>query len=383
MNHHRIFALILALVLLLSCSALADSGYDFDATVVCVEPEYVLAAIGGTVESVPVMAGQLVASGDTLVTLSTTKIYAAEDGVVTGVFAQPGDSTSAVAERYGALLYIEPDSKYVIKASTSNSYAAADNKYVHVGETVYLMCTSDGAHTGEGVVTAVSGEDFTVEVTSGDFYMGETVSVCRDSGYLSKSRIGRGDIERSDNIAVTAGNDSGSVVKVHVQDGDEVKAGDLLVETLSGEYDAYYCTGSALASDADGILASISATVGGKVSKGDVIATVYPRENLVMEVALNETNLTELNVGDAVEISFNWNADADGAVCQGVVTDILYTAAASGAGADSESTASYTAYIDFEADENVRIGMTAIVYPVSSEAAAAEEAPAEDPNGIG
>lgn len=368
MNKHRIFSLILVCAMLLSGSALAAS-YDFDATVVCVNPAYITADIGGTVESVPVRAGQLVESGDILATLSTEKIYATADGTITGIFAEEGDSASAVTGRYGALMYIEPDSKFTIEASTSSSYNSSENKYVHVGEHVYLICYSDGDHTGEGFVSSVNGEDFTVEVTSGSFYMGETVSVCRDPEYKSKSRIGRGDATRIENIAVSAGEGAdASIVKIHVSDGDSVKAGDLLAETLSGVYDGYYCTGNTLSSDGAGILASINATVGSPINKGDVLATLYPRENLQLKVDLNESNLGELAVGDEVQITFNWNEDADGASSyKGVVSDILYTAAesnaAGGENGESSESVSYAAYIDFDADESVRLGMTAIVYP--------------------
>lgn len=369
MSHSRIFSLIAALALLSSGSALAASNYDFDASVVCVNPTYVTAAIGGTVESVPVMAGQLIESGNTLATLRTEKIYASSDGVITGVFAEAGDSAATVSERYGALMYIEPDSKFTIEASTSSSYNSSENKYVHVGEHVYLICYSDGDHTGEGFVSSVNGEDFTVEVTSGSFYMGETVSVCRDPEYKSKSRIGRGEATRIENIPVNANEgSSSSIVKLYVSDGDTIKAGDLLLETLSGTYDGYYCTGNALTSDFSGILASINASVGAQVNKGDVIATLYPRENLQLKVSLNESELSDLTVGDEVQITFNWNEDSDGAsVYPGIVSDILYAAEETSSmnenGGETSDSANYTAYIDFEADESVRIGMTAVICP--------------------
>ena len=393
MKTRILLSLMLIAALALSGAALADSDYDFDAKVVCVRPEYVTAAIGGTVASVPVLAGQLVSTGDALAELKTTKVYASADGTITGVFCAPGDSVSDVTSRYGALMYIEPDSKYTLTASTDNAYNLSENKYIHVGEAVYLSC-SEGTHTGEGFVTAVNGTDFTIEVTTGSFYMGETVSVYRSAARESKTRIGRGDIERIANIAVTGSSGSSgtsnsngvggdnassssstaSVVALHVSDGDSVKAGDLLLETLSGEYDARYCTGSSLASDLDGILASTPLSVGASISKGDVIATVYPRERLQLEVDVNEADLAALPVGAQVQISFNWNEDSDDAnVFIGQVADVLYAAVESAGGMEGEAsdTAAYAAYIDFEADENIRLGMTATVRPVSQ---AAEDA---------
>lgn len=378
MKTRTLLSLALAAALMFPAGALAESDYDFDAKVVCVQPEYVTAAIGGTVASVPVLAGELVKTGDALAELNTVKIYAPADGTVTGVFCESGDSVTDVTGRYGALLYIEPDSKYTLTASTDNAYNLSENKYIHVGETVYLAC-SDATHTGQGFVTAVNGTDFTIEVTAGSFYMGETVSAYRAENRATRTRVGRGTIERIANIAVSGtsgeGESDASVVAVHVADGDAVEAGDLLMETLTGEYDARYCTGSGLTSDADGILASTGLTVGGTVNKGDVIATVYPRENLQMEVDVNEADLAALPVGTPVQISFNWNEDVEDAnVYMGTVARVLYAAAeAADAEGESGDSAAYAAYIDFDADENIRLGMTATVRPVSAAAEDVEE----------
>ena len=381
MKLRALCSLILACVLLLGGAALAD--YEFDGTVVCVRPDYVTASIGGTVAGVPVLTGQLVSSGDVLAEPATTKVYAAVDGDVTGIFCAPGDSISDITGRYGALLYLEPDSKYSLTASTDYAYNASANKYIHVGEQVYLL-SSDGSSSGAGFVTAVNGTDFTVEATSGSFTIGNTVYVYREAAHTAKSRIGRGEIERAGNVSVTAQGEGGSVAALHVAEGDHVQAGDLLLETLSGEYDASFCTGSDLVSDTDGILAALNVSVGANVNKGDVIATLYARDKLQLKVEVNEADLSALTEGTPVEIRFNWNEDAeDAASLPGTVRQVLYTAveAASGDGmsesGSASDSASYIAYIDFDADEDTRIGMTAVVRPVSTEDAApdAEEAP--------
>lgn len=356
----RFICVVLSLCLLASLGALAESAFDFDATVVCIQPEYVTAAIGGTVSSVPVQAGQLIDAGDVVVSLSTTKIYAGANGTVTGVFCAPGDSISDIVGHYGALMYIEPDGKYTVAASTDNAYNLSENKYIHVGEQVWLSC-ADGTHTGEGFVTSVDGTSYNVEVTSGGFYMGETVSIYRSSSRTAKSRIGRGDIGRIANVAVSGPSEGGSVVFMHVGEGSEVKAGDLLMETLAGEFDARYCTGSDIVSTADGVVASVNAQTGGTVNKGDVVATIYPTGNFQLEAQVNEMDLSALSVGTLVNIKFNWNEDDEDAhVYQGTVSRILYTPLESGGG---EDTAIYPAYIDFDADDSIRLGMTATVRP--------------------
>lgn len=352
MRKHKWMILFLALVVALIPVGASAASVDLDGTVVGVDAVRVIAPIGGTVEEVPVMAGQLVEAGEGLVQLKTTKVYASESGTVTGIFAQVGDNLEVVSEKYGAALVIEPDSKYQIVASTDNSYSAQENKYVHVGEKVYLKCTSDGAHKGEGTVISVVGTDFTVEVTSGDFYMGETISVFREEDYASSTRIGRGDIERCTNLSVTG---TGSLVALHVSDGERVERGDLLFETLEGEFDAYYSTGTLLTTNTSGILAELNVSEGGQVAKGDAIASIYPRENLRIAVALQEANLSALSVGDTVSISFNWNEDGENSDCVGTVTEILYTAS------EGEDV-TYTAYVDFEAGEEIRLGMGCVVY---------------------
>ena len=53
------------------------------------------------------MSGRMhVEKGATLYSYQTEKTYAAEDGKVTGVFAQAGDDAETVSEKYGADLYI-------------------------------------------------------------------------------------------------------------------------------------------------------------------------------------------------------------------------------------------------------------------------------------
>ena len=116
-NTRYLISSLLMLALLLSCSALADT-ITFPGTVAASQTHEVYAPIGGTVEAVNVEAGQKVAAADAIVTLSTTKVYAEESGTVTGVFGQPGDSAETVAQKYGAVMYLEGESVYSIAAST-------------------------------------------------------------------------------------------------------------------------------------------------------------------------------------------------------------------------------------------------------------------------
>ena len=377
----RILTGALACALLTPC-ALAET-ISFTGTVSAKATSEVYAPIGGTVESVNAVAGQQVRAGDVLATLATTKVYAPEDGVITGLFAQPGDSADSVSQRYGAVLYIEGASVYTISASTDNAYNTTENKFVHVGENVYLSCYSDGSHSGTGVITAIEGTSYTVEVTSGAFLIGETVSVYRGESATTAERIGRGTLGRINPTAVSA---SGSIVSLAVQDGDAVQKGDLLFETLEGSFDGSYMSGSEIRATADGVVSQVSLTQGGRLEKGSVAAVLYPEGAMQIQAQIAEANLGLIHVGDPVEIELNWNSDAE-VRYTGVVSMISAIADSSASGGSGESMSSsgdvtYTVYIDFTPDADTRYGMTAVVSTLDEEniegEAVEEEAPAEE-----
>lgn len=377
----RILTGALACALLTPC-ALAET-ISFTGTVAAKSTSEVYAPIGGTVESVQAVAGQQVRAGDVLATLATTRVYAPEDGVITGLFAQPGDNAETVAQRYGAVMYIEGASVYTISASTDNAYNTTENKFVHVGESIYLSCYSDGSHSGTGVITAIEGTGYTVEVTSGEFLIGETVNVYRGESATTAARIGRGTLGRRNPTAVSA---SGSIVSIAVQDGDTVQKGDLLFETLEGSFDGYYMSGSQILATADGVVAQIGLSQGGRLEKGSVAAVLYPEGAMQIQAQIAEANLGLIHVGDPVEIELNWNSDAE-VRYTGVVSMISAIADSSASGGSGESMSSsenvtYTVYIDFTPDADTRYGMTAVVSTLDEEIedveVVEEEAPADE-----
>ena len=62
--------------------------------------------------------------------------------------------------------------------------------------------------------------DYTVDVRSGEFLVGETVSIFRGDSATSANRIGRGELTRKSPTAVTG---TGSIVSFAVADGDSVE----------------------------------------------------------------------------------------------------------------------------------------------------------------
>ena len=380
----RILVLTMAVLLALSGAAVAE--VSFQGRVIAGETVAIAAPFGGVVDKVHVRLGDPLEVGDPVASLETTRVYAAADGTVSGIFAQEGDDTEGIVSRYGAVLYLEPVNRYTVSASTEKAYNSSATKYVHIGEKVYLSCTKDGSHTGTAVVTGVaeaggSGQDdasssegytsFTLEVTGGDFYMGETVGIFRDSGFDSKSRIGRGTIRQNAAIPVKG---SGSVLRMHVSEGETVERGQLLFETVTGALDGLYAVDSDVVSGVKGLVASVDTAPGSAVEKGSKLITVYPEGSFQIEVLVNELDLNDIHEGDAVAVEFDW--DVEGRLrLNGTVASISHVNAASGeSGAASSSGAEYSAYIDFDAADEVRLGMSVVVYMAGDAPAFAEGA---------
>ena len=339
-----------------ACALLMGSAgaVSFSGTVVASDTIEIYAPIGGSVESVEVSVGEKVQAGDVLATLETTKVYASEDGAITGIFGEPGDNAETIAERYGAVMYIEGETVYTIAASTDEAYNTTDTKFVHVGEEVYLHCYSHGTHTGWGVITSIEGTDYNVNVLEGDFLLGETVSIFRGETTASSSRIGRGEISRKSPTAVTG---SGSIVSIAVQDGDTVQKGSLLFETLDGSFDGLYMSGAQITADAAGTIYQLNLSQGSKTEKDSVAAVIYPEGKMRIEALVNEYNLSEIAVGDKVNVELIWNQDEE-VNYEGTVSMISGIAAEGNA--ESEEV-SYTVYVDFTPDANTRYGMSAVV----------------------
>ena len=352
MKQKTIFSILAVCILVPS---LAFASVSFEGTVVSSDTTAVMAAFGGVISSVSVQAGDVVDVGDVLADVTTTKVYASEAGEVTGIFGQVGDYVDNVVDRYGAVLYITPENKYIIEeADISRGYNDGENIYVHLGETVYLRSYSLSiGNLGEGVITAVDGDTFTVETTDGEFWVGETISVYRDSEYTTSSRIGRGDLSRAEEVAV--GDTGGSIVAIYVQDGDVVERGQLLYETVSGELDNLTADGNELKSTAAGIVESIEISAGSSVEKGALVATVCSSDTMQVLVEINEYDLADVHVGDEVLLSFTYD-DTGSSYITGTVemiSDISFSS--------DSSDVSYYVYIDFEPTEEIRLGMTVLM----------------------
>ena len=355
MNKRILTALCLLCSLsLLTAGALADS-LTLNGTVAAGKTIEVYAPIGGTVASVAAEVGQEVGAEDVLYALKTTKVYADENGTVTGVFGEPGDSAATVSTRYGAVMYLEGDSVYSVSASTDNAYNTTDTKFVHVGETVYLKCRSNSDRVGAGTITSIEGTSYQIKVSSGTFIPGDSVDIYRDVEYSTSKRIGRGTVSRTSPTAVTA---SGSIVRFAVKDGDKVKRGDLLLETLDGTFDGYYMSGTDILAGSAGIVGSLSATQGSSIQGGNVVAVIYPRDGMRVEATVPEDSRSEIKVGDKVMIELESD---ESKTYKGTVT-MVSSVAESGS-----SETSYRVLVSFTPDHEVNFGMSVVVTTLEGE----------------
>lgn len=340
----RVFLLTLAMMLM-NVSALAEV-VSLDGTVTASYTYEIYSDSSATVENVFVSEGETLQAGDAIASLRTTKVYAEEDGTVTAVFANVGDLTDTVAERYGASIYLEGSVTYTITASTEKAYDSIESKLVHVGETVYLRGRTNESHVGTGVITAVDGTSYTVQVTEGDFLVGETVSIYRSESYLDAERVGRGDVARTAPITVTG---TGRVIAMYANPGSEMMRGDLLMETLEGSG-----TSNVIAADVAGVVAAVNVAQGSAIEENAVAVVIWPSDAMQIEATVNETDLASVNIGDTVNLTFDWNADS-GETMTGTVSRISAIS-----DADSEDTV-FTVTISFTPDESVRYGMNVTV----------------------
>lgn len=354
---------------LLSASALADYELSYEGTVTAEDSVPVAAVYGGKVSMLTVRKGDLVQKGDLIAEIASTLNYAPLEGTVSGVYASEGDDAESIGERYGAVLYIEPLHKYTISATTDKAYNSSETHFIHLGETVYLSCAADGSHYGTGIVSALTENGYNVEVTGGEFYIGEKVGIYRDPDNTKESCLGYGKLDRAAPIAVKG---NGSILKVHVKNGDFVERGQLLFETVEGVLDGLYSPQTGITASESGIIASVEAGIGSSVGKGEAVVKLYPLDQLQISFNLPEADLFSIAIGDPVNIEFYW--DNNGTMnTTGTITSISHIGEAE---TESSDKMYYKTIVNFKYVDGIRLGMNVSVYPTHAdpEPAAAEEA---------
>ena len=308
----------------------------------------VTAPMSGTLNAFDLTAGDTVAAGQNLMGFITTGVYATENATVGAVFVQPGDDAAAAMARYGMLLGLEPAQSQQIQASTTGAYNDDANRTLHLGETLNFKSNKSTRVDGQRQEVAESGAQYTVDVLAGDFELNESLTLYRDDGYDQKDCVGKGTIVRRDPLPVQG---SGRVAAVHVQEGQQVTAGQLLLELVSADADPQAFSPWVTAQEA-GVVASVAVTPGQQVWKGQLLCRLYLTDDLEVVAEVDEMDLGTLRVGDTLPVTLDMNPEQ---IITGTVTEI------SALGVTRQDAAYYTVHVSIPASSG-RLGASASVY---------------------
>ncbi len=360
MSMKKLLTLLLTLVLTFGLTAsLAETqqgSVSYSGVVTYRETMTVRAPFGGVLADSSLKAGDSVKAGEPLFTLLTTKVYAPLDGVVRGLHAQPGDAAATVAQRYGALCYVEPAGRYTVSANTANAYDSSSthnaNRYLNEGETVYLRSSDDNDRTGVGIITQTDGRTFQVEVLTSNLDPEDKVSIYRDEAFTTAKRIGSyARVQKAAAVAVTA---EGSILTCAVSEGQTVHRGDLLFETVTGTVDNLAAASAQVQSPVDGVVVSVAQTSGQTVQKDATLATLYASDALCVQFDMDEGDLDTLAIGTAVRATLDALPQRD--ALMGTITAISNLS-------KGEGDARYTATVTLTDTANLREGMNVSVTP--------------------
>lgn len=352
-----VIVILVTAALLASSCAMAEGTYY--GNVVCERTETLLAPFGGAVADMTLRKGDLIHSGDPICTVETSFVYSPIAGTVSAVFGSEGDSTEDVKTRRGGVVYIVPENKFSISASTEEAAKNSDC-YVSVGQTVWLR--KGRARTpvvGTGLVTAVGTEmensgSYTVEIVSGGFAPDESVSIYRREAAETADLLGFGTVKQTPPVIISG---EGSILRMHVTPGSEVSRGSLLFETVTGVLKKMKGADNRIQAKTDGIVASVEISNGMSIEQGSTLITLYPLDAMTVCISVPETSLALLPAGQKVYLTFG-----NGEEQEGTVESIDYLADVDeNEQQPSVGYANYKVYISFEKKEGIRQGMLVTV----------------------
>lgn len=309
-----LLSLVIVLTLIFSTCAIAETITVYG-TVVSVESITIVSNVKGIVDKINARVGDRIEKDAVLAEIKTTEIIAPIGGQIQ-VWANASNSISELNEKYGAIAYIIPTETYSLKATPED--ANGKRIKVHSGQKVYLRCTKDGRHTGEGMITRADAKEYTVQVDQGKFVPKELVSIYTEADFNLASRIGQAKITTSDDVPITG---NGYIVRCHVASGDTIKKGDRLFETIEGDVPSGTMDADHILSPCAGTLASLSVTPGESVESGKVFAEIYPDDMLRVKALVPEGALSEISLQDTVYISSQYQ-ETPGELIPGIVEKI-------------------------------------------------------------
>ena len=347
----KCFSFVICLVLLagmLSVSAAAETdltAYSIsNGTVQASRFEDLTAPCSGTLLPFDWSVGDTVDAGEVMFTMMTTRITAPEDGTVSCLFVEEGDSADAAMATYGAVATLEPAHLLRMHGNYNNAHQEQDCLHIHVGQPLYFKL---GPEEGSGVVISNRDRDYEVEILTGEYNIDKVILLYKDEDYDYHGRVGEGKVYRRDDVTVGA---SGVVTNVPVKRGDSVKKGDTLLEVLPADADLGAVP--EVTAETAGVVTAVGAASGQQVWKGQLLARLSRADSLEIVADVDEMDLNGLRVGDQVPVTLDTN---ESEILTGTVTEI------SGLGITRQNAAYYTVHLSVDKDDLMQ-GQSASVY---------------------
>lgn len=340
-NKLSVSFIALLLVMSLCACAMAETA---NAVIVASETVKITAPFSGTLLPFKWKAGDRIKEDELLFEIDTIPVYAPVSGTAAAVFAKVGDDAAGVAAHYGALAVIEPENPLFVAASTQEAYDKKENRYIHVGEELYLQCNNK---SGTGIVTQVSGKNYTVEIITGEYGVDDTIRCFREASQPTNSEVGRGKATRYADIPVNA---SGRIVKVLVEPGDEVKVGDKLFEVIDAQ--SPIDASLEIKAPVSGAITVMGTFSGAQVYRGMLLCEIADLSKLELSVEVDEIDLAKIKVGR--ELDFTLDAYPDDTFT-GEVTEIRPIAT------QKQNAAYFDVRLTVPDEKNIYPGMNATV----------------------
>ncbi len=337
-------SLLLTLLLCLcALPAMAEDGLILTATVECRETVVLKAPASGELAPFSVRAGDVLAAEDTVFSVVPVKVYADIEGTVALVHAASGGSADAAVNRYGAVVQVEDQRRYLIEGNLRTGNNSAENRDLHVGTPVFLT-SSGGSHTASGVVIAVNGTNFTVEVIGGDLVYTQEVKIYREEG-KNNTLLARADLSFVQPRQYGA---SGTVVEMFVKPGDSVSPGDLLFTYVPD----ILPPGQSIAVPAGEnlLVTGVSVQQGSSVSKGQALLTACRMGDYELVAKVEEQDLRRIALGDSFTVLFEES---------GLPSSTATVVSISPLGENDGEVSRYTVRLSFTAPEGAFPGMHA------------------------
>lgn len=323
-------------------------------TITALETITLLAPMGGQLGDFSWKTGDQAAAGEVAMEILPMQVYAANDGIITGLKAQVGDQADAVQAQYGALCYVERQGIWHVDVSTSSAYNKSENRDVRIGDVLRVYAGLDGDEKeGEGTVISVNGENFVLEMNEGDFELEDDVKIYLGTGttYKNSELVGKGEVERPKALAATG---VGIVASVLVKEGDTVERGQplFLMDGITARYDQQAGSPQAVFSQ-DSLIERILVSPGQTVVQGQALMTLFPANKLEATLEIDELDIAHVRAGQYVKLTID---GYPGAEREGRVQDICPI------GNTQLETTKYNVRVSLEQTDGLLIGMHVVGY---------------------